>query len=264
MELELVCGQSAVTSVWSVSPLRILAPRPRGPSVYALTSTFGGGLLAGDETALSLHLGKGTRCFLGTQSSTKIYRNPDSKPCGQLLHASRGAGAFLVLGPDPVQPFKHARYQQRQEFHLADGSGLVVLDWLSSGRSARGERWMFSHYQTHNEVSYDGKRVVLDSLLLNPEHGELSGPFRLGRFNCLATVLVLGSLLQPAVAGLLEDFAGAPVKATPQVVAGASPIHQGALLRFAGENVEAVGLELRRRLSFLIDLLGEDPWARKY
>ena len=41
-------------------------------------------------------------------------------------------------------------------------------------------------------------------------------------------------------------------------------MRDGALLRSAGEHVEAVGREIHRHLGFLSGLLGDDPLARKW
>jgi hypothetical protein len=44
----------------------------------------------------------------------------------------------------------------------------------------------------------------------------------------------------------------------------ASAIHGGVVFRAAGESVEAVGHELHRHLRPLAELLGDDPWERKW
>ena len=56
-----------------------------------------------------------------------------------------------------------------------------------------------------------GSRRLLDSLLLDPTDGPLDGAHRMGRFNCLALVAVVGPPLQEASQGLLEEIAHAPV-----------------------------------------------------
>ena len=202
--IEIVSGQSAATSVWATSPLKILVPRPRGPSVWACLSSLGGGMVAGDEIELALSLGAQARCFLTTQASTKVYRNPDSRPCTHYLRAQIGPASLLAHIPDPVQGFTNSSYTQRQEFSLAAGGGLVLVDWLCSGRVASGERWAFQRFKSRNEVFCDGCRVLVDSLLLDPADGLLDGPFRMGRFNCLALVLLFGALLREQSARLLE------------------------------------------------------------
>jgi urease accessory protein len=264
LEVEVVSGQSAVTSVWASSPLKLLTPRSRGPSVWAYLSSFGGGLVAGDETSLTLKLGEEARCFVSTQASTKVYRNPDSRPCSHQLKATLGRGSFLALAPDPVQAFAGSHYQQRQEFYLEPGSGLVLVDWLGSGRAACGERWAFSRFQSRNDVFLNGERRFVDSLLIDPADGPLEDSERMGRFNCLALVLIIGDALRAASAQVLKNVAARPVTRRASLVCSASPVAEGALIRFAGETVEEVGREIHRQLAFLPDFLHDDPWARKW
>src|SRR5439155_733831 len=140
LQVDMVNDESAVTSAWASSPLKLLVPRPRGKSVWVYLSSFGGGLVAGDETGLDLRLAAGTRAFISTQASTKVYRNPHTRPCGHQLTAALGADSLLVLAPDPVQAFAGSSYSQRQVFRLQPGASLVLVDWFTSGRSACGER----------------------------------------------------------------------------------------------------------------------------
>ena len=264
LKVEVISGESAVTSAFASSPLKLLTPRPRGRSAWAYTSSFGGGLVAGDETRLDLTLGPAARCFLGTQASTKVYRNPDQLPCGHVTHATVDAGALLVFAPDPVQAFAASTYAQRQEFHLAPDASLVLLDWFTSGRAARGERWAFSRFASRSDVFVDAQRAFLDSIRLDPSDGALDSAHRTGRFNCFATLLILGPLVQDMAAKLLPDIAARSVERRAALVCSASPIREGALLRIASEQVEAVGQELHRHLAPLAELLGDDPWARKW
>ncbi|MGN6644056.1 MAG: urease accessory protein UreD [Verrucomicrobiota bacterium] len=264
LEVALVFGESTATHAFATSPLKLLTPRARGRSVWAYTSSFGGGLVAGDQTNLKLHLGAGSRCFCGTQASTKIYRNPSALPCGHVTQATLEAGSVLVFAPDPVQAFAESSYSQRQEFHLADGAGLVLVDWFTSGRAARGERWAFKSFQSRNDVFVAGQRAFLDSLLLDSADGTLSASHRMGRFNCFAMLLLIGSPLRSTAEAILHAVAIQPVEERASLVSSASSIREGAVLRVAGEDVESVGRELHRHLAFARDILGDDPWARKW
>jgi urease accessory protein len=264
LRIELSAGQSTATSVRAHSPLKILVPRSRGRSVWACLSSLGGGLVAGDETSVTITLGDGTRCCVTTQASTKIYRNPLARPCSQRLRAEVGSGACLVVMPDPVQAFRGSQYRQDQEFSLASDGGLVLVDWLCSGRAARGERWAFSRFQSRNEIFLGSTPVVLDSLLLDPAQGLLEETYRLGRFNCLALVLVIGKPLETASQRLLEEFAAYPLERQAAVVCSASPIRHGALFRFAGQEVQEVAARIQHHLAFTAELLGDCPWSRKF
>lgn len=260
LEVAKVCGESSVASAFASNPMKMLTPVSRGKSVWAYTSSFGGGLVAGDQTSLDISLGSGTRCFLGTQSSTKVYRNPAGLPCSHTTKANLDADALLVFAPEPVQAFAESRYSQRQEFHLAEDAGLVLLDWFTSGRAARGERWAFARFESRNDVFINGERAFVDPILL----GSTGVAAHMGRFNCLATLLLIGRPLKSAAEILLNDIGSRPVEKQAPLVYGVSPVRDGALLRVAGVEVEAVRREMQKQLTFLCDHLGDDPWARKW
>lgn len=259
-----VAGCSSVVRAWARSPLALLTPRARGKSVWAYTSNFGGGMVAGDQTRLDLRIDAGARCFLGTQASTKVYRNPSHLPCAHRLQADLAADSLLVLAPDPVQCFAESVYDQRQQFHLAASSNLVLVDWVSSGRLARGERWSFRRYATRNEIHRGGQPVFLDALLLDTRDGPVAHPFRAGRFNCIATVLLLGPLLEPHAGELLARVGADPIEPGADLVIAASPVKEGVVCRLAGAAVEKTGRMIHQLLHFVPRLLADDPWIRKW
>jgi urease accessory protein len=260
LEVEMVAHQSAVTSAVASSPMKLLTPVARGKSVWAYTSSFGGGLVAGDQTQFEVKISGGARCLFGTQSSTKVYRNPAALPCDHSTRAEVQEDSLLVFAPEPVQAFADSHYSQRQEFHLAPTASLVLLDWFSAGRTARGERWAFKHLASRNDIFIDDERALVDSILLSSD--ELAA--QMGRFNCLATLLLIGEAVKLAAEGLLQQIAARPVEKRAALACSTSPVRDGVLLRVAGEEVELVRRELSRHLIFLRDILGDDPWARKW
>lgn len=263
LAVNMVAGRSAVTDLWCANPLKVLTPRHRGPSVWAYTTSFGGGFVAGDQTRLNLTVGTGARCFLTTQASTKIYRNPARRPCSHFLSVSLAKKSLLVLAPDPVQSFADSDYSQSQEFHLEAGAGLVLLDWFCSGRAARGERWNFHSLRSRNEVFMGGKRCLFDSLVLDHAQGSLASAHRLGRFNCVAILAVMGESLATEADALLQETQNNAVAQRAKLIFAASPVKGGALLRVAGERYEDVARLIYRSLGFVSRLLEDDPWARK-
>jgi urease accessory protein len=259
-----VAGASAAIRWQAHSPLRLLIPRSRGESVWAYTSSFGGGMVAGDCTRLDVAVDPGARCFLGTQASTKIYRNPGGLPCSHELHARVADKALLILAPDPVQCFASSRYEQRQTISLAGSASLILVDWMSAGRTARGERWGFSRYASRNEIVRDGQRLLLDAVRLDAADGPLDSRYRAGRFNCLATVVLLGPLVSSFATELLQHCAASPISPNANILFAASPLEEGMILRLAGTSVEDVGQGIHERLGFVGKLLKDDPWERKW
>jgi len=60
--------------------------------------------------------------------------------------------AAICLLPDPVQPFKDSVYEQVQIFSVAETASVCLLDWVTQGRSARGENWDFVRWYGRNEI----------------------------------------------------------------------------------------------------------------
>ncbi len=231
---------------------------------WVCTSHFGGGLVAGDEVSLEIHAGAGTRAYIGTQSSTKVYRSPDGRVSRFDLHASLDRDAVLIVAPNHVQCFAGAAYEQRQEFRLQSGAGLLLVDWLSSGRFARGERWAFTRYRSRIDIFCGNDHVLAEALLLDPADGLLASAHRMGRFDCLALVVFIGEPFRATAERLLQEIAAEPVRRNGSFLCAASPIRNGALLRAAGVGTEEVGRFIHRHISFMSAFLDGDPWERKW
>jgi urease accessory protein len=260
--------RTIATRASASSPLRLLTPRNAGGGAWIFASNFGGGLLAGDELTLHVHAGAKTLGYLGTQSSTKVYRSDNGLISSQSLTATIEPDAFLTVMPDPLVCFAGARYRQTQRFDLAPTSSLVLLDWFTSGRHASGERWAATSFGTSNEIWIDGKCVLRDRLRLDDgPTGAVGEGLGMRVFNCLASAILIAGTPDMAthVTENLRWFAQQPVQHGSHLPLGASPIlgGRGIIMRVAGVSVEAVAQVMYERLAFLGQFLGECPWKRR-
>jgi urease accessory protein len=144
-----------------------------------------------------------------------------------------------------------------------------VLDAVTSGRSARGERWALERYRASTEVFLDGRRLCGDAILLTNPLAHPGAPgralsVRLGRFDAFATAFALGPAFASGAGALLARIAGQPVERGADVIAAASPVADGMLLRCAAASAEALAAFLREAFGFAAPPLGEDPFARKW
>jgi urease accessory protein len=254
-------GRSVVNRAYATSPLRLLTPANHGRAAWVYTSSYGGGLVDGDRLALDIEIGAGAAAYVSTQASTKVYRS--RRGAATDVQARVGTGALLALVPDPVVCFADSRYAQTQRFDVAAGANLILVDWLSAGRIASGERWQFDEYVSTLRVEAGGTLVVHDALALRASDGDLAT--RLGRFDVLALALVLGDELRPMASAILERVNQSPVTRRADLIASAAPVGDGGcLLRIAARSVEHVSQVLREHLAGVPALLGDDPWARKW
>ncbi|KAN0061867.1 hypothetical protein ACQY0O_005861 [Thecaphora frezii] len=183
---------------------------------------YGGGLVSGDTVDLDVDVGHHCAMLLLTQGSTKVFKMRQKRPSAAAtgVAATTAAGpatrqparssadsevapklvtrqtfrflvrprSTLILLPDPVTCFASARYDQVQRFDVRNRktSSLVLLDWITPGRTAvrqkggegasrfatgprRPEVWSFESYRSRNEVRIEGKVVTRDVLLLEQD-----------------------------------------------------------------------------------------------
>jgi urease accessory protein len=113
------------------------------------------------------------------------------------------------------------------------------------------------------QILVDGRLVVHDAVALRAADGSIAA--RLGRFDVLALVVVLGDDLRATSAAIVTQVQRAPVtRRDDLLIAAASVGSGGCLLRVAGRSVEQVGQVLREYLAIVPSMLGDNPWARKW
>jgi urease accessory protein len=254
-------SRSVVSRAYATSPLRLLTPANHGHAAWIYTSSLGGGLVDGDRIVMGIDVGGGAAAFLSSQASTKIYRSPHGTSAD--LHARVAPDGLLVVAPDPVVCFAGASYRQTQTFELADRAALVLVDWISSGRHASGERWAFDEYHGRLTVRLEGRLLVQDALALRSADGNLRA--RLGRFDVLAVAVLAGARLAGVASSLVATGSSMPLPRSADQLVAVTPLGNcGCVVRLAGTSVERVGRTLREFLGFLPALLGDDPWIRKW
>jgi urease accessory protein len=261
--LEVVRGpqKSVVSRALAMSPLRLLTPGNHGHAAWIYTSTYGGGLVDGDDISLRVRVAPRAAAFLSTQASTKVYRSPRGSDVE--MRADIEPAGLLVSVPDPVVCFAASRYRQTQRLDVSEGAGLVLVDWVSSGRRVSGERWEFEEYVSRTIVRHRGRLVLHDATALRSSDSDLAT--RIGRFDVLALMVIVGEPLQLDAAAIVSSLSQQPLGRRSDLLISAAPLGEsGCVVRIAGRSVEQVGRRLRQLLGFVPALLGDDPWSRKW
>lgn len=260
---EVVASRSALTRVWSTNPLKLLTPANHGLAQQVVLSSYGGGLLGGDHVGVRAVVKADAKLVLTTQSAGKVYRT-DGLPSSQALGATVGDGALLAVLPDPLCAFANSRFHQRQRFDLAPTGNLIWLDSITSGRHGRGERWVMREMKSRTEIVVGGKVRVRETLSLDSGVGAIASVMRVGRFDCYAVLCMIG----PQVLAMAEQ-AKAVVRSIElstdmQMLASDSLLAGGMIFRILGPDVQTVQALLRRMLQPLDELIGQNPWGRKW
>jgi len=264
--IEHSAGRSRPIHLQGHSPLKLLAPETASPAAMIYVSTFGGGLVAGDDIRLQLTAGPRTTTFLGTQSATKIYRSTDGQACGQSLVAHLAEDATLIAWPDPLIPFANSSYQQEQSFHLTPTSSLILIDSQVAGRLARNERWAMHRFASRNRVTLANQPILNDTLLLDKDDGPIATIARTGRYNSLTTLFLTGPATQPWALALDAEIRATPPGRHPPLLCTTTRLRNnaGLLIRIASTDPRLSATSLRSALAPVTTILGADPWCRKW
>jgi len=277
VELARAGGRTRVVRMRADSPLRLLNPGGHASGAWVVAGSYGGGLVDGDRLDLAVRCGEGTTTIIGTQASTKVYRTGGNGRgadrgvgCRQSMRASIGHDALLVSWPDPVTCFAGSQYHQHQSFELTPTASLVAVDWLTSGRMARGERWAFARYQSATSVRIDGRLRWRESLTLDPADGPLDALARTAGMDCLGIAWVMGPAFADVAETILRRLEREPIDPRRPVLFGVSRLDDGdgaamtgTVLRFAARSTDAAWLWLRGQLSGALSVVGMDPWSRR-
>jgi urease accessory protein len=254
-------GRSVVTRAYATSPVRLLTPTNHGHAAWVYASSYGGGLVDGDQVAMDIDIGAGATGYVSTQASTKVYRS--FRGTEATLEARVGDAGLLVLAPDPVVCYAGSRYRQVQRVHVHAHGGLVLVDWVTSGRRMAGERWRFDEYSAQTEVRVGDALALYDTLALHASHGDLAA--RMGRFDVLALVVLAGTAVASITSDVLRAVQARPLRRRADLLVSAAPLRApGCAVRLAGRSVEDVGSAVSELLAAIPERLGDDPWSRKW
>jgi urease accessory protein len=210
---------------------------------------------------LSVDVEVDARALLTTQASTKVYRSLQS--ASQTVSATVDRRGLLVVLPDPIVCFSDADFTQTQRYVLRGEASLVVLDWMTSGRHEAGERWAFSRYQARLTILRDDREILRDAVVLERDPDPVVE--RMGRFEVFLTAVLTGPLVAESAASILTRTNLRSIIKHDDLILSALPLRDGGtLVRMAGVSVEQVGRVLRDDFAFLLPLLGDDPWSRKW
>lgn len=253
--------KTVITEMMSRSPLRLLNPGNHGTGAWVYTSSFGGGLLAGDQYDLDVRVDEKALGYLTTQASTKIYKGDE--PAGQTVRVRIGKDGLFFLVPDPVVCFEGSEFKQEQTFWLDRKAGLVLVDGFTSGRLAYGETWAFRSYKNRIRILREENLVFQDSIHLDSRHGSMEKRF--GRFVCFSMAVITGDMFQPACESIRAKIYSHSLGRKRSIYETCSPLDGGGLvLRFGGSSEEEVRRVLQSRLDFIPEFLGDDPFVTKY
>ena len=207
-------GRTVLTDVSFTAPYKIMKPfeKPDG-SIQVMPLCASAGIMKGDVQEFDYQVDSGASLEILSQSFEKIHRM-EGGSAARRVQVRVAENACLSYFPQPVIPFAGSAFDSRMEIHLEDASSrLFLMDILSCGRAACGERFAYRRFASRVEIRRSGELIYRDNTRYEPEQMPMEGMGLYEGFSHMANIFLTvqdaksGSVLLDEIRTLLQDAA---------------------------------------------------------
>jgi urease accessory protein len=138
---------------------------PRGPRCEAVLVNTGGGMVGGDELALTLQADEDAEFVFTTQSAEKLYR-AEGEPAEISIVLKLDAQARIDWVPQETILFSGARLSRKFMVDMARDASLLIFESTVFGRIAMGEVISDGMFRDHWRIRRDQKLIYADDVKL--------------------------------------------------------------------------------------------------
>ncbi len=187
----LCCGRTVLTDVSFTAPYKIMKPfeKPDG-SIQVMPLCASAGIMSGDLQQFDYQVDEGANLELLSQSFEKIHRMEEGSASRQ-VRIRVAKNACLSYYPQPVIPFAESAFDSTMEIHLEDESSrLFLMDILSCGRSASGERFAYRRFSSEVSIWRGGELIYRDNCRYEPEIMAMEGLGMYEGFSHMANIFL--------------------------------------------------------------------------
>jgi urease accessory protein UreH len=202
-------GCTVLTHAYAEPPLRVGRWFADGCGAHMILASSAPGIFGGDEFEQRVHVERGARVRLTSQSAFQMH--PSANSSSGTLHSTYEVDddAMLQCHWEPLIPFARGRLDQRTEIRLAAGAALYWSDAFMGGREGRGERWRFAALAHELKVSRAGALEYLERYRITPSKGAVERRWTAGGACYFGTVLASGRDVDGHQAAALQsDLSG--------------------------------------------------------
>ncbi len=194
MELvfELRGGRTILAHAYAEPPFRIGRTFDLHGAAYVIIACSGPGVFGGDTLRQTVHVARGARVVLTSQSALQVHPSFLSFCNPAILQSAFFVedDAELHCHWDPVIPFAGARLDQRFDLRIAEGSRAYWGDAVMAGRVSRGEAWRFDALSHELALRTGGSLAYLERYAIGPGERGIDRPWIAGGARYVATFLV--------------------------------------------------------------------------
>lgn len=190
-------------------PLMVQKPfYPEGKEVcHVVVIHPPGGVVGGDELAISARIGPSANAQITTPGASKWYKS-NGQVSRQKIKIDVQAGGSVEWVPQETIFFDNANVKIDSQITLEKDAVYIGCEILCFGRTASGESFNNGQIQQRTSIHREGKMIWLEQIRLQGGSSAMSGPLALSNKTVCATLVLSGRTLPQS----LVDLARAEVE----------------------------------------------------
>ena len=201
-------GKTILEDVAFTAPYKIMNPFPKkdgGISVMPLCASAG--IMEGDRQEFDFSVTEGTNLEFLSQSFDKVHKMKEGKAVRH-VKAQVEKNAVFYYYPQPVIPYAQSAFESDMKIHLEDESSrFFLMEIISCGRKASGERFRYRKYASKVSVWRSGSLIYRDNTRYEPEKMDMEGIGMYEGYTHMANIFLTGGSeeLQQNIWEILEQ-----------------------------------------------------------
>ena len=201
-------GKTILEDVAFTAPYKIMNPFPKkdgGISVMPLCASAG--IMEGDRQEFDFSVTEGTNLEFLSQSFDKVHKMKEGKAVRHVT-AQVEKNAVFYYYPQPVIPYAQSAFESNMKIHLEDESSrFFLMEIISCGRKASGERFRYRKYASKVSVWRSGSLIYRDNTRYEPEKMDMEGIGMYEGYTHMANIFLTGGSeeLQQNIWEILEQ-----------------------------------------------------------
>lgn len=185
-------GRTALTDLYRTAPFHPAPVRYREAQAVVLLQEVSPGILPGDRLHAAVTVDPGAELVVEAQGAVRVY--PSS--CGVAAEATTeltvASGGSLWWLPGALIPYRAARYASYLHARLEPGARFALLDILTPGRVAMGERNAYARLDLRTRIDVAGRPVLIERALLDPDRRPPGPGDDRDAFRCSGALTLVG------------------------------------------------------------------------
>lgn len=162
-------GRSYLKDAFFTPPFRVadVSERRSDPSHYLMIQSSSPGILDRDHYQISVETEPNSRLQLQSQSYQRLFKM--ERGARQNMTIDLRSGSVMSYVPHPVVPHEASIFESHNIIRMETDSVFIYGEIITCGRKLSGEMFRFKKFKNLTEVYLEGKLLVKDNILIEPE-----------------------------------------------------------------------------------------------